>query len=158
MHGRKHAGWTYRAGGPAFSLTAELAAVPPHVPAVRFMNFEGQPEAADLTNRIEQASRRGWGLQQTVGLAGSLWCRDNPGFPALALLGEAPLQPPALRFSPLPFSLQVTLFRVHKHFISPEAHWYRQKYKLGDSAGGRRRRPCVPAGQSLPAASTSSNA
>lgn len=29
--------------------------MPPHVPAVRFMNFEGQPEAADLTNRIEQA-------------------------------------------------------------------------------------------------------
>jgi len=35
-----------------------------------------------------------------------------------------------------PFSLpQVTLFRVHKHFITPEAHAYRQKYKLGDSAG-----------------------
>ncbi|KAL4457894.1 hypothetical protein ABPG75_012759 [Micractinium tetrahymenae] len=72
----------FHPGGPAFSLTAELAAVPAHVPAVRFMNFEGQPEAADVTNRIEQ----------------------------------------------------VTLFRVHKHFISPEAHWYRQKYKLGDSA------------------------
>ncbi len=31
---------------------------------------------------------------------------------------------------------QVTLFRVHKHFITPEAHYWRQKYKLGDSAGG----------------------
>ena len=45
------------AGGPAFSLTATLARQPPHVPAVRFMNFEGQPEAGDITNRIEQASR-----------------------------------------------------------------------------------------------------
>ena len=44
------------AGGPAFSLPAVLARQPPHVPAVRFMNFEGQPEAGDLTNRIEQAS------------------------------------------------------------------------------------------------------
>lgn len=32
-------------------------------------------------------------------------------------------------------SLKVTLFRVHKHFISPEAHWYRSLYKLGESAG-----------------------
>lgn len=30
--------------------------------------------------------------------------------------------------------LQVSLFRVHKHFITPEAHFYRQKYKLGDNA------------------------
>jgi len=42
------------AGGPAFSLTAVLARQPPHVPSVRFMNFEGQPEAGDLTNRYEQ--------------------------------------------------------------------------------------------------------
>ena len=28
----------------------------------------------------------------------------------------------------------MTLFRVHKHFITPEAHFYRQKYKLGDNA------------------------
>ncbi|PRW56345.1 glycosyltransferase-like protein [Chlorella sorokiniana] len=69
-------------GGPAFSLPAVLARQPPHVPALRFMNYEGQPEAGDLTNRIEQ----------------------------------------------------VTLFRVHKHFITPEAHYWRQKYKLGDSA------------------------
>lgn len=51
-----------------------LARQPAHVPSVRFMNFEGQPEAGDLTNRYEQ----------------------------------------------------VTLFRVHKHHISPEAHYYRR--------------------------------
>ncbi|KAL6776982.1 hypothetical protein ACKKBF_B19730 [Auxenochlorella protothecoides x Auxenochlorella symbiontica] len=28
---------------------------------------------------------------------------------------------------------QVTLFRVHKHFITPEAHWYRSRFKLGAS-------------------------
>ncbi len=28
----------------------------------------------------------------------------------------------------------MTLFRVHKHFITPEAHHYRPKYKLGDNA------------------------
>lgn len=33
---------------------AVLARQPPHLPAVRFMNFEGQPEAGDLTNRFEQ--------------------------------------------------------------------------------------------------------
>lgn len=58
--------------------------------------------------------------------------------------GDTP--PPAVRrlarstaaFSLLPPSTcQVTLFRVHKHFITPEAHYWRQKYKLGDSAGGR---------------------
>ena len=38
--------------------------------------------------------------------------------------------------------VQVSLFRVHKHFITPEAHFYRQKYKLGDSAG-RKARACV---------------
>lgn len=27
---------------------------------------------------------------------------------------------------------------MHKHFITPEAHYWRQKYKLGDSAGRRR--------------------
>ena len=30
--------------------------------------------------------------------------------------------------------LQVTLFRVHKHFITPEALFYRPKYKLGDNS------------------------
>ena len=38
--------------------------------------------------------------------------------------------------TPPPHNRQVTLFRVHKHFITPEAHFWRQKYKLGDSAGG----------------------
>ena len=33
-----------------------------------------------------------------------------------------------------PMRAQVTLFRVHKHFITPEAHHYRYRYKLGDSA------------------------
>lgn len=47
------------AGGPAFSLPAVLARQPPHVPALRFMNFEGQPEAGDLTNRIEQVGALG---------------------------------------------------------------------------------------------------
>lgn len=36
----------------------------------------------------------------------------------------------------LPLHPQLTLFRVHKHQISPEAHYWRQKFKLGDSAGG----------------------
>ena len=30
---------------------AVLARQPEHVPAVRFLNFEGQPEAVDLVNR-----------------------------------------------------------------------------------------------------------
>lgn len=55
---------------------------PAHVPAIRFMNFEGQPEAGDLKNRYEQ----------------------------------------------------VTLFRMHKHFITPEAFRYRSQYKLGSNA------------------------
>lgn len=28
---------------------------------------------------------------------------------------------------------QVTLFRTHKHFVTPEAHYHRSHYKLGDS-------------------------
>ena len=69
-------------GGGAASLSAELGRQPAHVPAVRFMNFEGQPEAGDLVNRYEQ----------------------------------------------------VTLFRVHKHFITPEAFHYRAQWKLGANA------------------------
>lgn len=69
-------------GGPVLSLTAVLARVPKTIPAIRFMNFEGQPEIVDSVNRYEQ----------------------------------------------------VTLFRVHKHFITPEALFYRGKYKLGDNA------------------------
>ena len=43
----------------ATSLPAALAAVPPHVPSLRFMNFEAQPEAGDLENRFEQVRRLG---------------------------------------------------------------------------------------------------
>ncbi|KAI3436820.1 hypothetical protein D9Q98_006230 [Chlorella vulgaris] len=75
-------------GGPLFSLPGVLARVPPHVPAVRFMDFEGQPEAGGITNRYEQAGGA-WG--------------------------------------------GVSLFRVHKHFITPEALFYRGLYKLGAS-------------------------
>lgn len=69
-------------GGPANSLAAALARQPPHVPAARFLNFEGQPEAGGLRNRFEQ----------------------------------------------------VSLFRAHKHHITPEAHHYRARFKLGDNA------------------------
>jgi hypothetical protein len=31
-----------------------LARQPDHVSAVRFLNYEGQPEAVDLVNRFEQ--------------------------------------------------------------------------------------------------------
>ena len=31
-----------------------LAGQPDHVAAVRFLNYEGQPEAVDLVNRFEQ--------------------------------------------------------------------------------------------------------
>ncbi len=61
---------TLIAGGPAFSLPAVLARQPPHVPALRFMNFEGQPEAGDLTNRIEQV--RAWGRCKGVQVCMSL--------------------------------------------------------------------------------------
>lgn len=92
------------------------------------MNFEGQPEAGDLTNRIEQVGPaigcRCWGWIRT----GLLDCDRLPG---------PSLQRASLKQWRTPLRLQVTLFRVHKHFITPEAHYWRQKYKLGDSAGGR---------------------
>ena len=69
-------------GGNEGSLAAELSRQPAHVPAVRFLNFEGQPEVGDISNRYEQ----------------------------------------------------VTLFRIHKHFITPEAFWYRNRFKLGENA------------------------
>lgn len=69
-------------GGPTASITAELERQPDHVPAVRFMNYEAQPEISDVINRFEQ----------------------------------------------------VTLFRVHKHFITPEAMSYRSTFKLGSNA------------------------
>ncbi len=37
---------------PAF--LADLAGQPDHISAVRFLNYEGQPEAVDLVNRFEQ--------------------------------------------------------------------------------------------------------
>ena len=47
-------------GGPVLSLPAVLSRQPAHQPSVRFMNFEGQPEAGDLVNRYEQVcARRG---------------------------------------------------------------------------------------------------
>jgi len=39
-------------GMPAF--LADLAGQPDHISAVRFLNYEGQPEAVDLVNRFEQ--------------------------------------------------------------------------------------------------------
>jgi len=70
-------------GGNEASVTAELSKVPPHIPAIRFLNFEAQPEAgAGIFNPFEQ----------------------------------------------------VTLFRAHKHFITPEAFWYRNRFKLGENA------------------------
>jgi hypothetical protein len=41
-------------GTPPCLPAAALARQPPHVPAVRFMNFEVQPEAGDIANRFEQ--------------------------------------------------------------------------------------------------------
>lgn len=63
----------FHPGGPAHSLTAILAAVPPWQPAVRFMNFEGMAEAGDLTNRYEQVSVPGGERdgKRTVGLVGA---------------------------------------------------------------------------------------
>ena len=69
-------------GGNEANIAAELARQPSHIPAVRFLNFEGQPEVGDVVNRFEQ----------------------------------------------------VTLFRAHKHFITPEAFWYRNRFKLGENA------------------------
>lgn len=46
---------TFPTRGP-FSLAAVLAEQPSHVAAARFLNFEGQPEAGDLTNRFEQVT------------------------------------------------------------------------------------------------------
>jgi hypothetical protein len=70
-----------------------------------------------------------------------------PGGPALsatAALAAAPAHVPALRFMNFeataeagPISNrfeQVSLFRVHKHFIAPEAHYYRARYKLGEAS------------------------
>jgi len=42
-------------GAAAGDLAAELGGVPAHVPALRFLNFEAMPEAADVANRWEQA-------------------------------------------------------------------------------------------------------
>ncbi len=42
--------------GGSFSLAGALSRQPPHVAAARFLNFEGQPEAVDLTNRFEQVT------------------------------------------------------------------------------------------------------
>lgn len=66
-------------GDQGTSIPTILARQPSHVPAVRFMNYEAQPEAGDVVNRYEQ----------------------------------------------------ITLFRVHKHFITPEAFFYRGKFILG---------------------------
>lgn len=68
-------------GNPSFNIAVELASQPPHVSALRFMNFEGQVEAGDLVNRYEQ----------------------------------------------------VTLFRAHKHFVTPQVLEYRYVFKLGNN-------------------------
>ena len=75
----------YPGSGKDFSISRELSMQPPHIPAVRFMNFEAQPEVGG---------------------------EDVP---------------------PNRFEL-VSLFRVHKHFITPEALWYRNRFKLGSNA------------------------
>eukprot|EP00210_Caulerpa_lentillifera_P008089 g7723.t1 len=41
---------------PDFSLVHEFAQQPNYVSSVRFMNFEGQPEFGDVTNRYEQVT------------------------------------------------------------------------------------------------------
>ena len=51
------------------SITAVLSAAPAHVPALRFMNFEGQLEAGGLTNRFEQVH----GVWVWVGVGGWGW-------------------------------------------------------------------------------------
>ena len=38
-----------------FLVFTVLARQPAHIPAVRFLNFEGQPEAVDLVNRYATA-------------------------------------------------------------------------------------------------------
>lgn len=65
------------------SIPAVFNAIPSDVPAVRFMNFESQAEAGDITS---------------------------------------------------PF-LQSNLFRVHMYFTTPEAQYYRGKFKQGMNAG-----------------------
>jgi hypothetical protein len=69
-------------GGNEASIQRELSKIPLSIPAVRFLNFEAQPEAGDVQNPYEQ----------------------------------------------------ITLFRAHKHFITPEAFWYRNRFKLGENA------------------------
>lgn len=46
----------FHPGGHAASITAELSLQPAHVPAVRFLNFEGQPEFGNMQNRYEQVT------------------------------------------------------------------------------------------------------
>ena len=41
------------------AVSAVLAYQPAHVSAVRFLNYEGQPEAVDLVNRFEQVPSQG---------------------------------------------------------------------------------------------------
>lgn len=93
------------------------------------MNFEGQPEAADLKNRFEQVGAGGAG-----GSGGAL----RTLYVAAGLGGGGSERRPLSECDRLPWCAQVSLFRVHKHFIGPEAHWWRQKFKLGDNAGGVR--------------------
>lgn len=52
-------------GQASADIAALLAAVPAHVPSLRFMNFEGLPEAADLDNRYEQV-RAAHGLRMNA--------------------------------------------------------------------------------------------
>eukprot|EP01026_Neomeris_dumetosa_P028844 TRINITY_DN2336_c0_g1_i4.p1 TRINITY_DN2336_c0_g1~~TRINITY_DN2336_c0_g1_i4.p1 ORF type:complete len:616 (-),score=86.67 TRINITY_DN2336_c0_g1_i4:287-2134(-) len=71
-----------RPGAPnGFSVASVLGQQPPHVSSLRFMNYEGQPEAGDIANKYEQ----------------------------------------------------VTLFRTHKLFVTPEAYYHRSRLKLGDN-------------------------
>lgn len=46
----------YPMGNPSFNLAADLAAQPPHVAAVRLLNYEAMPEAVDVSNPFEQVT------------------------------------------------------------------------------------------------------
>ena len=92
-------------GGPAFSLPAVLARQPPHVPALRFMNFEGQPEAGDLTNRIEQVGPEFLQASCRCCCMHMIKPDANPSAGALAVL--PPPGPPGTQHSDLVFFLSL---------------------------------------------------
>ncbi len=131
----------YPSGAPAFSLPGVLGRVNGSVPAVRFMNFEGQPEAGDLVNRYEQVH---WGVGWAcTGYGQRLGRMLHANLPLIQLSvlvyiiihnNTTEAKAESRLPSPPPFSrMQVTLFKTHKLYVTPEAYPYRHKYKLGSS-------------------------